>query len=95
LPACTRIAFGKGVCGTAAVQKKSVLVPDVDQFPGHIVCDSASKSEVVVPLIHENKILGVLDIDSPTVARFTEEDQVGLEEIVQILIQNTNWPEKF
>ncbi|MNL26518.1 Free methionine-R-sulfoxide reductase [compost metagenome] len=95
LPACTRIKIGKGVCGTAAASQKSVLVPDVDQFPGHIVCDSASRSEVVIPLIIKNKVLGVLDVDSPLLNRFDDVDQKGLEGVVEILLQKTSWPEKF
>jgi len=95
LPACTRIAFGKGVCGTAAQQKKTLLVDDVDQFPGHIVCDGASRSEIVVPMILGNRVLGVLDIDAPVLARFTREDQEGLELFVQILLEVTDWPYRF
>lgn len=95
LPACTRIKFGKGVCGTAAASHKSVLVPDVDQFPGHIVCDSASRSEVVIPLVVKNKVLAVLDVDSPLLNRFDEVDQKGLEGVVEILLEKTSWPEKF
>lgn len=95
LPACTRIKFGKGVCGTAAERKTTQLVADVDQFPGHIVCDSASRSEIVVPLIIEGKVLAVLDVDSPSLNRFDESDKVGLEKLVQILILGTTWPKSF
>lgn len=95
LPACTRIAFGKGVCGTAAQKKSTMLVDDVDRFPGHIVCDSASRSEMVVPLLLQGRVLGVLDIDAPVLARFTNEDQSGLEKFVQILVESTVWPESF
>lgn len=87
LPACTRIAFGKGVCGTAAENKRSVLVEDVDQFPGHIVCDAQSRSEIVVPLVYEGQVLGVLDIDSPSLKRFDLQDQEGLEAAVAILMK--------
>jgi L-methionine (R)-S-oxide reductase len=78
-PACVRIALGKGVCGTAAAGKRSVVVQDVHAFPGHIACDNASNSEVVVPLIKDNAVLGVLDLDSPLFARFDGEDARGLE----------------
>jgi GAF domain-containing protein len=83
-PACVRIPLGKGVCGTAAKERKTLVVPDVSQFPGHIACDSQSKSEIVVPLIKENEVLGVLDIDSPHVGRFDEIDRQGLEKLVAI-----------
>ena len=83
--ACVRIPFGRGVCGTAAATKTSQLVEDVHQFPGHIACDSASNSEVVVPIFKDNQVVGVLDIDSPSVARFTQEDLTGLEQVVQAL----------
>ena len=83
--ACVRIPFGKGVCGTAAETKTSQLVEDVHQFPGHIACDSASNSEVVVPIVKDNQVVGVLDIDSPSVARFTQEDLAGLEQVVKAL----------
>jgi GAF domain-containing protein len=95
LPACTRIAMGKGVCGTAAAQRATQLVADVDQFPGHIVCDSASRSEIVVPLLLGSRLIGVLDIDAPVLARFSNEDQEGLEELVKILITKTEWPSQF
>lgn len=95
LPACTRIAFGKGVCGTAAQSKSTQLVDDVDQFPGHIVCDSASRSEIVVPMLLGDRLLGVLDVDAPVLARFTDEDRKGLEKFVQILIESTDWPASF
>ena len=84
-PACIEIAVGKGVCGTAVAEDKTQLVYDVHQFPGHIACDSASNSEIVVPIRQGGKTVGVLDIDSPYVGRFTEEDQAGLEAFVKIL----------
>ena len=87
-PACIEIPLGRGVCGTAAQEKRTVLVEDVHQFPGHIACDSASNSEIVVPIFKNGEIYGVLDIDSPYIARFTREDQRGLEEIVKILEEN-------
>lgn len=83
--ACVRIPFGRGVCGTAAATKTSQLVEDVHQFPGHIACDSASNSEVVVPIFKDEQVVGVLDIDSPSVARFTQEDLTGLEQVVRAL----------
>ena len=87
-PACIEIPRGRGVCGTAAQEKRTVLVEDVHQFPGHIACDSASNSEIVVPIFKNGAIYGVLDIDSPCFSRFTVEDQRGLEEIVKILEKN-------
>ena len=86
-PACTKIAVGKGVCGTAVAEDKTQLVADVHQFPGHIACDSASNSEIVVPIHVNGEIWGVLDIDSPYFDRFTEEDQAGLEGFVRVLEQ--------
>ena len=83
--ACVRIPFGRGVCGTAAATKTSQLVEDVHQFPGHIACDSASNSEVVVPIFEGDQVVGVLDIDSPSAARFTQEDLAGLEQVVKAL----------
>ncbi|GHT61110.1 hypothetical protein AGMMS50239_11350 [Bacteroidia bacterium] len=80
--ACTRIAFGKGVCGTAWKERRTIIVPDVEQFPGHIACSSESKSEIVVPLFHENQIIGVLDIDSNQLDTFDEVDAVYLEKLV-------------
>ena len=87
-PACIEIPLGRGVCGTAAQEKRTVLVEDVHQFPGHIACDSASNSEIVVPIFKNGAVYGVLDIDSPYVSRFTIEDQRELEEIVKILEKN-------
>lgn len=84
-PACTRIQIGRGVCGTAVAEDKTQLVPDVHEFPGHIACDSASNSEIVVPIHVNGEIWGVLDIDSPYLNRFTEEDRAGLERFVEIL----------
>ena len=84
--ACTEIAMGRGVCGCAAERKKTVVVPDVHEFPGHIACDAASRSEIVIPLCLGDEVIGVLDIDSPHLARFGEEDRVGLEDFVRILM---------
>ena len=89
-PACTRIKLGYGVCGTAAEKRESVLVPDVNQFLGHIVCDSSSNSEIVIPMIKNDVLYGVLDIDSPEFSRFTEEDQIELEKLLNVLINNSN-----
>lgn len=86
LPACVRIPIGKGVCGTSALKKETVLVADVHQFPGHIACDAASQSEIVIPLIKDEQLIGVLDIDSPEKDRFDELDQQKLEEFVAILV---------
>ena len=86
-PACIRIPVGKGVCGTAVAEDQIQLVYDVHQFPGHIACDCASNSEIVLPIHVNGTIWGVLDIDSPTVGRFTEEDRAGLQKIVAVLEQ--------
>lgn len=83
--ACTRIAMGKGVCGTAAATDEPQLVPDVHRFPGHIACDSASNSEIVIPIHVDGKLFGVLDIDSPLLNRFSEADRDGLERFVRVL----------
>jgi GAF domain-containing protein len=87
-PACVRIAIGRGVCGTAAARRETVLVEDVHAFPGHIACDSASNSEVVVPLVKGGELLGVLDLDSPNLARFTAADARGVERLAQIFIDS-------
>ena len=84
-PACIEIPIGKGVCGTAAKNKRTVLVPNVHLFEGHIACDGASNSEIVIPLLVDDEVIGVLDIDSPVFDRFTEVDQEGLEEFAHIL----------
>ena len=91
-PACVRIALGKGVCGTAAAARRTVVVPDVHAFPGHIACDSASESEVVVPVVKAGRLLGVLDLDSPRPARFGEEDAQGLEALVSAFVDATDFP---
>ena len=87
LPACVRIPLGRGVCGTAAKTKETVIVPDVHAFPGHIACDAASQSEIVVPIVKNGELLGVLDIDSPIKERFSEQDKEGLEQFIQVLIK--------
>ncbi|MBZ7924416.1 GAF domain-containing protein [Ensifer adhaerens] len=84
--ACVRIPVGKGVCGAAAAQRQTMLVPDVHAFPGHIACDAASRSELVVPLIKDGKVFGVLDLDSPTPERFDAEDQAGFEALAAIFV---------
>ncbi|TYS59329.1 GAF domain-containing protein [Sutcliffiella horikoshii] len=86
LPACVRIPFGRGVCGTAASSMETQLVADVHAFPGHIACDAASQSEIVVPMVDDGKVIGVLDIDSPIKNRFDELDKVYLEKFVSILL---------
>lgn len=88
LPACVRIPVGRGVCGTTVANKETMIVADVHAFPGHIACDAASQSEIVVPLIKDGEVIGVLDIDSPEKDRFHEEDQQGLELFVSILIKH-------
>ena len=84
LPACVRIALGKGVCGTAAASRETQVVPDVHAFPGHIACDSASQSELVVPLVKDGEVIGVLDIDSPVLDRFDAVDQAAFERIAAL-----------
>jgi L-methionine (R)-S-oxide reductase len=88
--ACVRIALGRGVCGTAAERRETVIVPDVNAFPGHIACDAASRSEIVIPLIKDGRLLGVLDIDSPQIARFDEEDGTGLNAATALLVQSSD-----
>jgi L-methionine (R)-S-oxide reductase len=87
-PACTRIPLGKGVCGTAAEKRQTLIVPDVHQFPGHIACDPDSNAEIVVPMIRNEELLGVLDLDSENVGRFDEEDQWGLERLISVLLND-------
>lgn len=89
--ACVHIALGRGVCGTAAVQRSTVVVPDVHAFPGHIACDAASRSEIVVPLVTGDQLLGVLDLDSPLPGRFDAEDAAGLEQVAALLIARSEW----
>jgi L-methionine (R)-S-oxide reductase len=87
-PACVRIALGKGVCGTAAAQRATLVVPDVHDFPGHIACDAASRSEIVIPLVKGTTLLGVLDIDSPERARFDAADRHGLEALAAVFLDS-------
>jgi L-methionine (R)-S-oxide reductase len=93
--ACIRIPFGKGVCGTAAATLEPQCVADVHEFPGHIACDSASASELVVPIVHDGRLIGVLDLDSPRPARFEEADMVGCLELVRILAPRLTLVENF
>lgn len=88
-PACMKIQFGRGVCGTSAQKREAILIDDVDAFPGHIACDSASRSEVVIPLIQGDKVVGVLDVDSPSLKRFTQEDVAGLKLLSDTLLKTT------
>jgi L-methionine (R)-S-oxide reductase len=95
-PACVRISWGQGVCGAAAARAASIAVPDVHEFPGHIACDPASRSELVVPLLDKGRALGVLDLDSPVRARFDEEDRAGCERLVELFLgHQLRWPEVF
>src|SRR5215510_3116243 len=87
-PACVRIRLGQGVCGAGAAKCETVIVPNVHEFPGHIACDSASNSEIVVPLMKGSRLLGVLDLDSPLPSRFDQEDAAGLENLVRILLSS-------
>jgi len=89
-PACVRIAVGRGVCGAAARHRRTVVVPDVNAFPGHIACDSASRSEVVVPVVRGTEVLGVLDLDSPSLARFDDDDAHGLGRIVELYVASSD-----
>jgi len=90
-PACVRIPLGKGVCGTAAANRKTLVVRDVHEFPGHIACDAASQSEIVVPLLAGERLLGVLDIDSPSVGRFDAADRRGIERLAALFVQASDW----
>jgi L-methionine (R)-S-oxide reductase len=90
-PACVRIPLGRGVCGTAAARRESVLVEDVHEFPGHIACDAASRSELVVPIVAAGRVIGVLDLDSPRPGRFGEEDRRGCEALARILAEGTDF----
>jgi len=92
LPACTRIALTRGVCGAAASRRESIVVPDVHAFPGHIACDSRSRSELVVPVVAAGALRGVFDMDSPSPARFDDADRVGVERLVAAFAAVTRWP---
>lgn len=90
-PACVRIAVGNGVCGTAAAQRQTLLVDNVHDFPGHIACDSASNSEIVVPILSGERLIGVLDVDSPSLSRFDDRDAKGLNDLVEIFVRATDF----
>ena len=90
-PACTQIELGKGVCGTAARERKTLRIDNVEEFPGHIVCDSASRSELVVPIVQKGQIVAVLDIDSPSLARFNQQDELFYQKVVESLIQHLDF----
>lgn len=92
-PACSCIAVGDGVCGTAALRRAAVLVPDVHAFPGHIVCDEASQSEIVLPVFKDRRLIGVLDLDSPQLGRFDDTDREQIEALLQLLMQGTDVPQ--
>ena len=94
-PACVRIAIGKGVCGTAAEQRQTILVDNVHEFPGHIACDSESNSEIVVPLIKDQQLIGVLDLDSPLFGRFDEEDAAGLNALARMFVDSISLEARF
>jgi L-methionine (R)-S-oxide reductase len=87
-PACVRIAIGAGVCGTAARQRQTLIVDNVHDFPGHIACDSSSNSEIVVPILKDDRMIGVLDLDSPSIARFDDDDAEGLNALVEIFVES-------
>lgn len=88
--ACVRLRLGRGVCGTSAQKRTTIIVPDVEKFPGHVACDHASRSEIVVPLIQDGKLIGVLDVDSPSLARFDATDAAGLERIAEIFLKSSD-----
>lgn len=90
-PACMEIKLGQGVCGTSAIQRQTILVQDVHQFEGHIACDSASQSEIVIPIIQNGRLIGVLDVDSPLLSRFDFKDAQELENLVQVIVSKTNF----
>ena len=90
-PACVRIPLGQGVCGTSAARRETLVVPDVQAFPGHIACDAASRSEIVVPVVSGGSLRGVLDVDAPVTGRFDDEDRAGLEEFVRVLAPRVAW----
>jgi len=89
--ACVRIALGRGVCGTAAQRREILVVPDVHEFPGHIACDAASRSEIVLPLVQNNELVGVLDLDSPSRARFDDQDRRGLDAAAKLLLEASDF----
>jgi L-methionine (R)-S-oxide reductase len=90
-PACARIPFGRGVCGATAVKRETIVVADVHAFPGHIACDSASASEIVIPVLKNDRLIGVFDIDSPKLERFSDEDRAGLEAMLAAFVTGTDF----
>jgi L-methionine (R)-S-oxide reductase len=92
-PACVRIAYGRGVCGTAAARREPLVVPDVHAFPGHIACDPESRSEIVLPMLKDGRLVGVLDIDSPRLGRFSEEDAMGLQQVLDVVLAGSDFPD--
>ncbi|MBD8541531.1 MAG: GAF domain-containing protein [Massilia sp.] len=90
-PACARIPFGRGVCGATAVKRETIVVADVHAFPGHIACDSASASEIVIPVLKDDRLIGVFDIDSPKLERFSDEDRAGLEAMLAAFVAGTDF----
>ena len=90
-PACARIPFGRGVCGASAVRRETIVVADVHAFPGHIACDSASASEIVIPVLKDDRLIGVFDIDSPKLERFSDEDRAGLEAMLAAFVAGTDF----
>lgn len=90
-PACARIPFGRGVCGATAVKRETIVVADVHAFPGHIACDSASASEIVIPVLKDDRLIGVFDIDSPRLERFSDEDRAGLEAMLAAFVAGTDF----
>lgn len=90
-PACARIPFGRGVCGATAVKRETIVVADVHAFPGHIACDSASASEIVIPVLKDDRLIGVFDIDSPKLQRFSDEDRAGLEAMLAAFVAGTDF----
>ncbi|MDZ4081961.1 MAG: GAF domain-containing protein [Bdellovibrionales bacterium] len=93
-PACLDIPFDRGVCGKAARTQSTVIVEDVHAFPGHIACDDRSRSEIVIPLLKDGRVIGVLDLDSPSIGRFSSTDAEGLENLVALLMEKTKWPKE-
>jgi GAF domain-containing protein len=93
-PACLDIPFDRGVCGKAARTRATVIVEDVHAFPGHIACDDRSRSEIVIPLLKDDRLIGVLDLDSPSLGRFSSADAKGLEDLVALLLEKTKWPKE-
>lgn len=94
-PACLDIPFSRGVCGRAARERQSLRVDDVQAFPDHIACDERSRSEIVIPILNGQRVIGVLDLDSPLIARFDSDDEAGLKSLIELLMEKTVWPIEF